>query len=56
MVYFGSYDYILESLMRIFHLDILTASFQAGGIAGMATWAVVYPVHYLKVKIQNDDL
>ena len=55
-VYFGSYDFILENMMRIFSLDILTASFHAGGVAGMLTWAVVYPIHYLKVKIQNDDL
>ena len=55
-VYFGSYDFILEALMRKLNLDLMTLSFQAGGVAGMVTWSIIYPIHYVKVKIQNDDL
>lgn len=28
----------------------------SGGIAGTATWAVVYPLDYIKTLIQTDDL
>ena len=55
-IYFGSYDFVLQSMMSMFGLDLMTASFQAGGVAGMLTWSAIYPIHYVKVKVQNDSL
>jgi hypothetical protein len=28
----------------------------SGGLAGVATWALMYPVDYAKTKIQSDSL
>ena len=55
-VYFGSYHYIFDMLIHRFGFDLINGSFQAGGLAGLLGWAIAYPVHYIKVKIQCDDL
>lgn len=42
--------------MKLIGVDKMTAAFQAGGVAGMLTWSIIYPIHYVKVKIQTDSL
>lgn len=32
------------------------ASLLSGGLAGVATWASMYPVDYAKTRIQSDSL
>jgi hypothetical protein len=54
-VYFGTYDF----LMRYFkHEGKVSKSntLLAGGLAGVATWTAMYPVDYVKTRIQNDSL
>ena len=34
----------------------LEACLLAGGFAGLCYWAVVYPVDYIKTRIQSDNL
>jgi len=31
-------------------------SLLSGGLAGVATWSVMYPVDYVKTRIQSDSL
>lgn len=53
-LYFGTYDF----LVRYFKKDGVvskTGSFLAGGLAGTATWFAMYPVDYVKTKMQSDN-
>jgi len=34
----------------------LTSALLAGGLAGVATWTVAYPIDYIKTLAQTDDL
>lgn len=54
-IYFGAYDQLLPILLTN-GIDMTKAAFYAGGIAGLATWIFIYPIHYVKVKIQCDDI
>lgn len=54
-VYFGTYDF----LKRFFTVDgklSKNGSFLSGGLAGVTTWFVMYPVDYVKTRIQSDSL
>lgn len=45
--------------MRWFRKDGETSkvgSFLSGGLAGAATWTIMYPVDYVKTRIQSDSL
>ncbi len=54
-VYFGVYDGLMSySKRNQFNQQI--ASLLSGGLAGVATWATMYPVDYAKTKIQSDSL
>lgn len=33
-----------------------TGSFLSGGLAGAFTWTIMYPVDYVKTRIQSDSL
>ena len=53
-LYFGTYDF----LIRYFKKDGVVSkagSFLAGGLAGTATWFAMYPIDYVKTKIQSDN-
>ena len=56
-LYFGCYDMFKESITEQFfdvdHPHIWTASAAAGGLSGMLTWALVYPMDVVKTKIQT---
>jgi len=34
----------------------MMGSLLSGGIAGVSTWTVMYPVDYVKTRIQSDSL
>lgn len=34
----------------------LTSALLAGGLAGVATWTLTYPLDYIKTLVQTDDL
>lgn len=54
-VYFGTYDF----LIRYFTVNgkiSQVGSFLSGGLAGVATWFIMYPVDYVKTRIQSDSL
>jgi hypothetical protein len=34
----------------------LTSALLAGGLAGVATWTVTYPLDYIKTLVQTDSL
>jgi hypothetical protein len=34
----------------------LTSALMAGGLAGVATWTIAYPLDYIKTIVQTDDL
>jgi len=34
----------------------LTGSLLSGGLAGLTTWAIIYPIDYVKTLIQTDSL
>jgi solute carrier family 25 carnitine/acylcarnitine transporter 20/29 len=54
-VYFGVYDGLM-SYSRKSKYNLQIASLLSGGLAGVATWTIVYPVDYAKTKIQSDSL
>ena len=54
-VYFGVYDSLM-SYSRRQKLNLETASLISGGLAGVATWATMYPVDYAKTILQSDSL
>lgn len=47
-------------MIRVFNKDIdnpaLASALLSGGLAGLATWLVVYPIDYIKTLIQSDSL
>lgn len=54
-VYFGTYDF----LKRFFTVDGKLSqhgSFLSGGISGVTTWFIMYPVDYIKTRVQSDSL
>ncbi|VDM44805.1 unnamed protein product [Toxocara canis] len=56
-VYFASYDRLAKSLSRdgtLESLDNVKLLF-AGGLAGVFSWVINYPVDVIKTKFQSDD-
>jgi solute carrier family 25 carnitine/acylcarnitine transporter 20/29 len=54
-IYFGLYDSLMSYAKRE-KLNLHTASLISGGLAGVATWATMYPVDYAKTILQGDSL
>lgn len=54
-VYFGTYDTLMFYARENKYPEKLS-NLLAGGLAGIATWASMYPVDYAKTRIQNDSL
>lgn len=54
-VYFGVYD-ILMLKARAKKYNDKMSSLLSGGISGVVTWSVMYPVDYVKTLIQSDSL
>ena len=54
-VYFGTYDFC-TSFFRTDGKVSKIGSFLSGGLAGMATWASLFPVDLVKTKVQADSL
>ena len=53
--YFGTYDYLIRYFTFEGQVNLL-GSMCAGGVAGMAFWAFIYPVDYVKTILQSDSL
>ena len=53
--YFGTYDYLIRFFTHEGQVNLL-GSMLAGGTAGMAFWAFIYPVDYVKTMFQSDSL
>lgn len=55
-IYFTSY----ELLMRQWNSELapisLATALLAGGLAGVATWTLTYPIDYIKTLVQTDSL
>jgi solute carrier family 25 (mitochondrial carnitine/acylcarnitine transporter), member 20/29 len=54
-VYFGAYDTFITFARKQKYNDKLS-SMVSGGLAGVATWASMYPIDYAKTLIQTDSL
>jgi solute carrier family 25 (mitochondrial carnitine/acylcarnitine transporter), member 20/29 len=54
-VYFGTYDFLIRYFTENGKIS-RTGSFLSGGLAGVATWFVMYPVDYVKTRVQSDSL
>jgi solute carrier family 25 (mitochondrial carnitine/acylcarnitine transporter), member 20/29 len=54
-VYFGSYDFFMRWFRRDGQVS-KAGSFLSGGLAGAATWTIMYPVDYVKTRLQSDSL
>jgi Mitochondrial carrier protein len=54
-VYFGSYDFWMSFFRKDGEVSKV-ASFFSGGFAGATTWFIMYPVDYVKTRIQSDSL
>jgi len=54
-IYFGTYDYFMSFFREKGKVSKL-GSLLSGGLAGVATWSVMYPVDYIKTRIQSDSL
>jgi solute carrier family 25 carnitine/acylcarnitine transporter 20/29 len=54
-VYFGSYDFYMSFFRKDGEISKV-GSFLSGGLAGATTWCIVYPVDYVKTRIQSDSL
>mmetsp|Transcript_941 Transcript_941/g.1539 ORF Transcript_941/g.1539 Transcript_941/m.1539 type:complete len:283 (-) Transcript_941:61-909(-) len=53
-VYFGSYELCVRA-MRARHWHEQSATFLAGGVAGVASWFLCYPMDALKSRFQADE-
>jgi solute carrier family 25 carnitine/acylcarnitine transporter 20/29 len=54
-IYFGTYDFCMSHFRKEGKVSML-GSLLSGGLAGVATWSVMYPVDYVKTRIQSDSL
>jgi solute carrier family 25 carnitine/acylcarnitine transporter 20/29 len=54
-VYFGVYDFFMRYFRKKGEVSKV-GSFISGGLAGAATWVVMYPVDYVKTRVQSDSL
>lgn len=54
-IYFTVYDLLMRKLNQSGTVS-LTNALLAGGLSGVATWSVAYPIDYIKTLIQTDDL
>lgn len=54
-IYFGTYDFCMSYFRKDGKVPML-GSLLSGGLAGVATWSVMYPVDYVKTRIQSDSL
>jgi solute carrier family 25 carnitine/acylcarnitine transporter 20/29 len=54
-IYFGTYD-AFQTLFKSYNFTPQGSSLLSGGFAGVATWIVMYPVDYVKTRIQSDSL
>ena len=53
--YFGIYDKLMISFRKDGEVSLL-GSLLAGGCSGLACWASIYPIDYVKTLIQTDSL
>lgn len=53
-VYFGTYDYSMKYWFQ--SKDMRERSLLSGGLAGVFTWFLMYPVDFVKTLIQSDSI
>ncbi len=54
-LYFGVYDKLIGYFKNEGKVS-LGGSLLVGGLAGLSTWATIYPIDYVKTLIQTDSL
>lgn len=55
-VYFATYEIVKDSFPRNGDSASPLAMFIGGGLGGILSWAVIYPIDVIKTKIQSDDI
>ena len=55
-IYFTTYELLMRKLNSQSAPVSLTSALLAGGLAGVATWTLTYPLDYIKTLVQTDDI
>lgn len=54
-IYFGVYDELIANFKNNGQVSLI-GSLLSGGLAGLTTWGLIYPIDYVKTLIQTDSL
>lgn len=55
-VYFATYEVFKKKLQMMTDMSLAISMFLAGGLGGVLSWVVIYPIDVVKTKIQSDAI